>query len=632
MATKKLTYLEVPNSTDKYEFNASYIDGKTPDQFFRESLTKYDSIIYTAKGTEYDYNNVITGYYAQSSTQVSNDVWSSRSKGFVYLGEYLTPDELVGSKITYITNGQDVGLTTEWTRYSYSTDIIQENEIISNQFDNSTGVYIYSIGGYPCLFCIPSAGSYSFGGENEFYLKGTFTKPGLWVLTWNLLQFNSETTEPLIPVITSLQLNINSSQLQSPTTYYASTPETGSDYSFATVFDNDYLQKLTGKLYNPKDGDALMVPEMNAIYKYIIPTSGNVRVYIYQPFRDNINVANSQFVAELIGNWALGEDNVRPTGNLYNYRGSAASTDPTSNWTGMTRWDSGIPVFSTYAGIPGDSTKKTPLLFKDSAFRLAADFTLTWSSGQSISNLIKNYLTANADKYPYLSRNSDGGVVDGTIFVIECDQVSFDNRYTWLCSAKIDNALAVEAYSKSRKKRSILFELWHGDCWYEGGSDTSFNYLISPLNSNLIDYNAKDYTVTLYWSEEWGGEDFELKATMQSAQPLPGNLPYYNVNYEFRDVLGRLSNYTGKTGYWVYDKPISQEAFRTKIEFSPDSINSFTDNNGNTYTTQILDQYAKVGDIHGKTPSSILSLGGTSVWRCDGCYFGKNRQRWKKIF
>lgn len=430
-----------------------------------------------------------------------------------------------------------------------------------------------------------------------------------------------------------------------PNTFFAENTPKPSNYSFATVFNNDYLNALTGKVFIPKNGDALIVPEMNAVYKYIKhPTTDNpLRVYVYQAFRENQNITNAEIVANFIGNFTCTYSSNHTDGK-YHYEGDLADSTITSDIA-----NTGNPHIYTIGGKPefetymGEADKKSPLIFKDSPFRLVANFTLPWGDGNSPSDMIKAYLSEHSAEFPLLTLNNDGGgVINGTICVIEADGVTFNNEYEWICSKFIDSSLALEAYSPSLKQRNILFEFWSGGCVF-AGSNT--NYIVNRIPDS-IDYEKNDYSLTWYWADEGGRENFELRLE-KAGEPNPKN---YNGSGSIKSItsLTNNSNRLVKTinkasdcGYWVYDQPISDIAFNRSIEIvngEPKTVSNTP--NGVTYTYDNLVEYCKTGDVVIIVPKdgSLINFSITSgvslnlsVWECQTSRPGKNRQVWKKL-
>lgn len=413
-----------------------------------------------------------------------------------------------------------------------------------------------------------------------------------------------------------------------------------------TVISNDDLSENQGKEYAPAAGDALIVPEMNAVYRCIKhPTTDNpLRVYAYQAFRENKNAASAESVARLVGNFTSTYSSAHTDGK-YHYEGDLADssiTDEIKNTGDPNVYTiGGKPEFETY--LCGDDGEKTPLIFKNSAFRMVAAFTLPWNDGDSPSDLIKAYVNAHSSEFPLLQLNSDGGgAVNGTIFVIEADGVKFNNNYGWICSKFIDSALAIEAHSPSLKQRNILFEFWNGGCIFAGGNT---NYICKAWPEN-IDYNASDYTLTWYWAEEGGRENFELRleaAGANNPRNTDGNGTIKSIT-QLTNNTNRIAASVNKASdryYWVYEQPITDVAYKRNIEVINDKPASFSNtSNGATYTYDSLVESCKTGDIAIRIPSdgSFINFSLTSgvtldvdVWECETAREGKSRQVWKKL-
>lgn len=438
--------------------------------------------------------------------------------------------------------------------------------------------------------------------------------------------------------------------LATPTTYYANTSPASSEYSFATVFSNGYLNTMTGKVYKPKNGDALLVPEMNAIYKYIHheTTTNQLRVYAYQAFRDNTNVASAESVANLVGNFTCTYSDTHTDGK-YHYAGDLADcslTDEIANTGNPYIYTLGKRgEFNEYmrANENGEN-KKTPLIFKDSPFRLVASYTIPWNEGDSPSDLAKTYLAEHIDEFPLAQLTQEtGGTADGIIYVIEADDVTFSQDYEWICSKFIDSALALEAYSPSLRSREILFEFWNGGCIFAGGNT---NYIVSQMGDLLN--SAKDNTLTWYWADEGGRENFELRLEVAGAE----NPKNYDGAGSIKNIT-QLTNSTRRLvtkvgaasdkGYWVYDQPISMNAYNRAIDIinvEPKSYSNTGD--GAVYTYDCLVENCKTGDIAIRIPQDgsfikniqLVPLNVTmdvSAWECQTSRPGKSRQVWKKL-
>ncbi len=360
-----------------------------------------------------------------------------------------------------------------------------------------------------------------------------------------------------------------------------------------TAFSNDCLNERLkkyepGRSITPKAGDKLINPDGNAVYGYReFPDSASARVYVYQCRRDGETLAgNGEYIGQIIGNY---------TG----YASNAAM----KTGAGYTLSDIGSDNFYNESNA----------LLKNTALQMVAEFTADEPFQEGSMANILEYIVGNANLFPKL-KLADGGLNDALIMVrfkgANVGERTVEN-YPFLASDFIDNALAVEVNGNK------YFEYWAADCWYETtGSYVTGSFLDASVNKATGEEN--DYTI--YYCEQGGGEGARLAFTNSESANSGTVYPF--------DSMVAVQSESG--GEWVYEGPIVETAFSRSIEASGDSITTVSGNSSLSYQT--LDVNAKPGDIHIKTPSSILSLTSAQIWQCKYAIKDLQKQVWQKIF
>lgn len=361
-----------------------------------------------------------------------------------------------------------------------------------------------------------------------------------------------------------------------------------------TVFSNDYLNEqlenyeLSQREIMPKDGDKLINTDGNAVYGYRkFPDSASARVYVYQCRRDGVTLAgNGEHTGQIIGNYTgYSSNSGMKTGS-----GHTLSEIGTNNF------------YNEYNA-----------LFKNTALQMVAEFTLEDPLQTGTMAKILQFIVNNASLFPKV-KLVNGGLNDALIMVRFKGKNSSSRtiaNYPFLASDFIDNALAVEINGKK------YFEYWAADCWYE----TTGGYLTSAsLDSSVNKASGEENDYTIYYCEQGGGEGARIAFT-NSESASSGTVYTFNNLVEVQAESG---------GEWVYEGPICETAFIRSIEASSDSITTASGNSALSYDT--LDVNAKPGDIHIKTPSSILNLTSAQIWQCKYAVKDLQKQVWEKIF
>ena len=365
--------------------------------------------------------------------------------------------------------------------------------------------------------------------------------------------------------------------------------------SLPTVFSNEELNKLQGRNYSPKAGDRLVVPDSNAVYKYHEYNPENpVRVYAYQPFRNNVNIAgDGSKTGELVGNYTGYADNTAPlSGNL--------SLENTRK------------VMSQINEHFDNTNNK---LFNNSCFKLVADFDYSYASS---TDRLKSYLINNSSKFPKLKLT--GGQLNDIVFLVRF-RAAPPNYYnyvgTHINATLIDNSFAILQDGK------VMAGMWAADCWYDNGNS-------SEQVCDGINILNQEYDWELYWAEQEGGEGLNLFLPIHPSSNNGSGI--FDGNWKYSIPFG---------GEWVYEGSIAEVAYTRNIEASPDAITTVTGNSNLSYTT--LDMNARVGDMHVRTPDvpeinalnfisvMVNALNQFQVWRCKYSQ-GYDKQVWERIF
>ncbi len=352
-----------------------------------------------------------------------------------------------------------------------------------------------------------------------------------------------------------------------------------------TVF---YTKDIAGKLPNPNtmfhDGDVILNLQGNAVYRYhtFDATTATARIYVYQCRRRSVD----ETVADPHGG-SIGQI----VGNFVNY---TANTVPPSG--------SQSTLYNTNQFYNDNNA-----MFINTPLQLVADFEM--STPFLESNKIYNYINTHASEFPKLQL-TDGNINDVMVVVKFKGKIS-TGSYKVICMAShnIDNGCCVLLDGEN------IFEFWAADCWLSSGTlCRSKKY----LNSSSLQSDTKNFEI--YMFEQGGGEACELLWSYGDSGELYNNFHTHTVVAP--DVAG---------GEWVYEGPIAEMAYTRNIEASGDAVTTVSSNTNLSYQT--LDVYAKPGDIHIKTPSSVLNvLTSTQIWKCKYSRIGQGKQLWEKLF
>lgn len=343
----------------------------------------------------------------------------------------------------------------------------------------------------------------------------------------------------------------------------------------------------------PNDGNVILNISQNAVYKYhAAPETNAARVYVYQCRRGGETLAgNGEYIGQVVGNY---------TGCSLN---AAMKTGANHKLDEL-----GSDNFHNESNA----------MFKDTALQLVAEFCI--EAPFETEHKIFDYIVSHASEFPKL-KLTDGQLNDVMIAVRFKGRNLRDLGVFHLTSNYIDNGMAVEINGKKH------FEYWAADCWYENRSV----YLHEePEATHAVPYDApmdgvyinkdEENDYTLYLFEQGGGEGANISFT--DCTNVRGTI------YAFKDMAQVAAETSG--GEWVYECPITETAFIRNIEASTEAVKTVSGNSGLSY--QILDRYAKPGDIHIKTPTNILNLGNAQIWMCRYAAFGRQKQVWHKIF
>jgi hypothetical protein len=228
-------------------------------------------------------------------------------------------------------------------------------------------------------------------------------------------------------------------------------------------------------------------------------------------------------------------------------------------------------------------------VFQNTPLSLVASFEMPTPFASSTS--IVDYAVSHSLDFPKL-RLVDGGLND-FVLVVRFKATAKKSVGT-LIIHQVDNGGALIRDGQK------FFEYWCADCWLETAIATSFS---------VTEGDTSEYE--MFFFEQGGGEGINM--TFNGASFMDT----FNIDAE-------------AGGEWVYDGPLSDTSGIRSIDASPDSISTVSGNSSLTY--QNLTVNAKPGDIHIKTPSSILTLTTAQIWTCRYSKPAQQKQMWEKIF